>query len=130
MKCMWEKWREEGGVPFTEETRKRLSEAMKARNALKRETTLGRIDDIDWSLDDIDFSLELEDFDFSFGLEELDKELEDIDWLIDDLNRSTFSMVGQDYSEQRQRRAGGKQNIVKRKKKTAIQPPHKRKISN
>jgi hypothetical protein len=63
----------EGGVPFTDKTRKRLSDVMKARMALKRGETLGD-SDIDWSvaLDEIDFSLE----DFNLEFAELDWSLE------------------------------------------------------
>jgi hypothetical protein len=67
MKRMWAKWRAEGGVPFTEETRKRLSEAMKARMAVKHGETLAGLEDMDWSLDD--FSLEFEDIDWPTDIE-------------------------------------------------------------
>jgi hypothetical protein len=67
MTRMWEKWRANGGVPFTKETRKRLSDAMKARMALKHGERFAGLEDIDWSLDD--FSLEFEDIDWLADIE-------------------------------------------------------------
>lgn len=71
MKCMWEKWREEGRIPFTEETRKRLSEAMKSRIARKREAASDDLKELDWSLDDIDINFEPLDLDISLELDDM-----------------------------------------------------------
>jgi hypothetical protein len=71
MKRMWEKWRAEGGVPFTDQTRKRLSDAMMARMALKHGETFAGLEDIDWSLDDVDFSFEPKDIDLGPVIEDL-----------------------------------------------------------